>query len=163
MHLGLIDGPFMPHNLISAQESPVPLPKFQMASRLKILMSSGSKKETQIHSPFLSKSPGKRISSRFPNGAPMEKDTRLEGIFTSLLICLFISKTLRKERPSMFPQSGAPTETDANSRALLNISFGVPSKGALPPGPPHGVPSERDAPFLQPSRSNLLGGTRERG
>jgi hypothetical protein len=27
-------------------------------------------------------------------------------------------------------------ETDAHSRALLNISFTVPSKGALPPGPP---------------------------
>jgi hypothetical protein len=49
MHLGLIDEPFVPHNLISAQESPVLLPKFQMAPRLKILMSSGSKKETQIY------------------------------------------------------------------------------------------------------------------
>jgi len=31
-------------------------------------------------------------------------------------------------------------------RALLylsNISFGVPSKGALPPGAPHGAPGER--------------------
>jgi len=44
MHLGLIDGPYVPHNLISAQDSPVPLLKFQMAPRLKILMSSGSKK-----------------------------------------------------------------------------------------------------------------------
>ena len=34
MHLGLIDRPFVPHILISAQESPVPLPKFQMAPRL---------------------------------------------------------------------------------------------------------------------------------
>jgi len=30
MHLGLIDGPLVPHNLISAQESPIPLPVFQM-------------------------------------------------------------------------------------------------------------------------------------
>jgi hypothetical protein len=37
MHLGLIDGTFVPHNLMSTQESPVPLPKFQMAPRLKIL------------------------------------------------------------------------------------------------------------------------------
>jgi len=59
MHLGLIDGPFVPHNLMSAQESPVPLPKFQMASRLKILMSPGSKKGIQIYYPFLSESPGK--------------------------------------------------------------------------------------------------------
>ena len=37
-------------------------------------------------------------------------------------------------------------ETDAHSRALLKISFGVPSKGALTPGPPRGVPSERKLP-----------------
>ena len=111
MHLSLVDGPFVPHNLMSAQESPVPLPKFQMASRLKILMSSGSKKGTQIYYPFLSKCPGKRTPSRFPNRAPMERDTRLQGIFTLLLIYLF------------------------------NISFRVPSKGALPPGPPHRAPS----------------------
>jgi hypothetical protein len=36
----------------------------------------------------------------------------------------------------MFPRSGAPTEIDTHSRAVLNISFGVPSKGALPPCPP---------------------------
>jgi hypothetical protein len=99
MHLGLIDRPFVPHNLISAQKSPVPLPKFQVALRLKILMSSGSKKGTQIHYPFLSKSPGKRIPSRFLNGAPMERDTCLKGIFTFLLIYLVISKALRKEQP----------------------------------------------------------------
>jgi hypothetical protein len=96
MHLGLIDRPFLPHNLISAQESPVPLPKFQMAPKCKILMSPESKKGTQIYLPVLSKRPGKRIPSRFPNGAPKERDTPLQGIFTSLLIYLFISKALRK-------------------------------------------------------------------
>jgi len=45
MHLGLTDRPFVPHNLISTQESPVPLLKFQMTPRLKILIASGSKKE----------------------------------------------------------------------------------------------------------------------
>jgi len=40
-------------------------------------------------------------------------------------------------------------ETDARSRALLDIFYGVPSKGALPPGPHHEVPSERDALFLE--------------
>jgi len=53
-HVDLIDGPFVPHNLLSAQESPVPLPKFQMALRLKILMSSGSKTGTQIYYPLRS-------------------------------------------------------------------------------------------------------------
>jgi len=81
MHLDLTDGPFVPHNLISAQESPVPLPKFQMTPRLKILMSSGTKKGTQIYYPSLSKSPWKQIPSRFPNRAPMERGTRLQGIF----------------------------------------------------------------------------------
>jgi hypothetical protein len=49
MHLGVIDRLFVPHNIISTQESPVPLLKFQMASRLKILMASGSKKGTQMY------------------------------------------------------------------------------------------------------------------
>jgi len=40
---------------MSAQESPVPLPKFPMAPRLKILMASESKKGTQIYFSFLSK------------------------------------------------------------------------------------------------------------
>jgi hypothetical protein len=43
MHLGLKSGPFVPQNLIPAQGSPVPLLKFQMAPRLKLLMSCGSK------------------------------------------------------------------------------------------------------------------------
>jgi len=84
-------------------------------------MSSGSKKGTQIYYPFLSKHPSKQIPSKFLNRAPMERDTHLQGIFTSLLVYLY------------------------------NISFGVPSKGALPAFHPRGVPSERDAPFLEPS------------
>ena len=35
------------------------------------------------------------------------------------------------------------------SRALLSLSSGVSSKGALPPGFPHRAPSERDVPFLE--------------
>ena len=88
----------LPHNLISAQHSPVPLPQLQMAPRLKILISSGSKKGSQIYYPFVSKSPGKRIHSRVPNGAPMERDTRLQGTFTSVLIYFLMSKALGKER-----------------------------------------------------------------
>ena len=52
-------------------------------------------------------------------------------IYIYILKYLFISKALRKELPSMFPKSGAPMETDAQSRALLSIFLGVPSKGAL--------------------------------
>jgi len=66
MHLSLIDWPFVPHNLISTQESPVPLPKFQMAPRLKILMASGSKKGTQIYFSYLSKV----LANKPPPGSP---------------------------------------------------------------------------------------------
>ena len=31
----------------------------------------------------------------------------------------------------------------------LNVSFAVPSKGALPPGPPHGIPLEWETLFLE--------------
>jgi hypothetical protein len=50
----------------------------------------------------------------------------------------------------VFPKSRASVETDAHSIALLKIYFRVPSKEALPPGPPHEVPLERDALFLEP-------------
>ena len=36
------------------------------------------------------------------------------------------------------------------SGAFLNVSSRVPSKGALPIGPPHWASSERNAPFLEP-------------
>jgi len=77
------------HNLISAQDSPVPLPKFQMALRLKILMPSGFKIGTQIYYPILSKSPGKRIPSRFPKGGPYgERDPLTRHFYVSLDISL---------------------------------------------------------------------------
>jgi hypothetical protein len=93
MHLGLTDGPFVPHNLISVQESPVPLPKFQMAPRFKILMSSESKKGTQIYYPILSRV----LESESPPGSP--------------------KGPLCRDMPI--------------SRAFLDISYRVPSKGAL--------------------------------
>jgi hypothetical protein len=56
MHLGLTDGPFVPPNLIAAQESPIPLLRFRVPPRLKVLMSSGWKKGTQMYFYFLWKS-----------------------------------------------------------------------------------------------------------
>ena len=106
-------------------------------------MSSGPKKGTWIFYPFLSKCPGNRIPSRFPNRAPMERDTHLQCIFyISLDISLYLKGPKKR---------ADPMATDTHSRALFFISFGVPSKGALLSGPPHGIPSERASPFLQPS------------
>jgi hypothetical protein len=68
MHLGLTDGPFVPHNLISVQESPVPLPEFQMDPRFKILMSSGSKEKTQITILFSQKIPASESPPGFTTG-----------------------------------------------------------------------------------------------
>jgi hypothetical protein len=51
----------------------------------------------------------------------------------------------------MFPKTGPLWIKTPVSRALLNISFRVPSKGALPPGSPHKAPTDRDAPFPDPS------------
>ena len=128
MHLCLIVGSFVPHNLISVQESPFPLPKFLMDPRFKNLMSFGSKKETQIYFLFAQKSPGKLISSRFPNGAPMDRDISLQGIFCTYLLILkpqcplgqrkefrytflFSQKCPGKLISSRFP-SGAPMDRD---------------------------------------------------
>jgi hypothetical protein len=142
-HLGLTSGPFVPHNQISARESPVPLPKFHSALRLKILIFSGSKKGTQIHFPFLSKRPGKRNPPGSPNGAPIEIPAYREF--------LHISKALRKERPSMFPRSRVPMETDAHSRALTYLSrFSVkmPSPEALRTEPLHREMFHSYSPFI---------------
>ena len=97
-----------------------------MAPRLKILMTSGFKKGTQIYYFCSLKSPRKQTPFRFPSGTLMERDTLLESISISLedLIKKNSSnkKAPRKKHPSMFPKSGAPKEIDAHIRALLNIS-----------------------------------------
>ena len=79
MHLGLIDGPFVPHNLISTQESPVPLLKFQMAPRLKILISLVPRKEPRYTFLFCLKSL-QTTPLQVPQRVPMERETYLQGI-----------------------------------------------------------------------------------
>ena len=137
MHL---DRQSVPHNLISAQKSPVPLPKFQMAPRLIILTSSGSKKGTQIHFLFFSQKPRQTTPSKYPNRAPMERDARLQGI-------LHISRK-RHKKSSKYeglkkgahlhvpPKAGSPVKElsvqvpfmeSPVPRALLHSSFKVPS------------------------------------
>ena len=161
MHQGLIDGTSVLHNLVSAQWSPAPLLKFQMAPILKILMPSGSKNGTQIYFFFSLKSPSKRTLSKFLSRAPYGEIYLFTGHFSYLeihtkisLSNFFLSKALRKsappcfpkvplyisqKHPSMFPKCRASMEADTHFQSL-NITFGFPSKGALPAGPPHGVP-----------------------
>jgi len=130
MHLGLIDGPFIPHKLISAQESPVPILKFQMAPRLKILMASGSKKGTQMHFPL--KSPDKQIPFRFSNRALMERDTRLQG---NLYISQkpYLSGSPVKEPCPKVPFMEPLAERCPTTRALLYSYIKVPGTGSPSP------------------------------
>ena len=117
-----------------------------MAPRLKILVSSVSKKGTKIYFPFLSKV----LVSESPPGSrwgPYGERCLLTGHFTYL----FISKSLRIGVPPCSPKVGPLQKQMPIPELQPNISFGVPSKGAVPPGPPHWVPSKRGAPFLEPS------------
>jgi hypothetical protein len=84
MHIGLINGPLVPHNLISTQESPVPLLKFQMAPRLKIVVASGSKKGTQIYFSFLSKV----LANEPPPGSPTGPLWRGRPVYQAFCVSL---------------------------------------------------------------------------
>jgi len=99
MYLGLTDGPFVPHNPISTQESPAPLLQFQMAPRLKILMASGSKKEPRYTFLFSQKS-----RQTNPLQVPQEGPYEERGPFTGHFA--YLSKTSPFGPPSKgdFPQ-----------------------------------------------------------
>jgi hypothetical protein len=112
-------------------------------------MSSESKKGTQIYCPFLSETPNKRIPSRLPNRAPMEIPA-YRAFYISRDISLYLRGLKRRASLHVLHKWG-PMETDTHSRALFNIYFWFPSKGALPPGPPHVVPLEGESSFLEPS------------
>ena len=111
MHLGLIDRPFVPHNLVSAQESPFPLPKCQIAPRLKILMPSRSKKGTQIYCPFLSKDPTSESPTGSPVGSPYGERCLYPEPFVPIL-----QGTQQGSSPSSFPSQSSHKEKHPTSR-----------------------------------------------
>ena len=84
MYLGLIDGSFVPHNLISTQYSPVPLLKFQMARRRKIITAFGSKTGTQIYFSFNSEVPANELPPGSPKG-PLWREIPVYREFCILL------------------------------------------------------------------------------
>ena len=134
MHLRFIDRPFVPHNLTSTQDSPVPLLKFQMAPRLKILMASGSKKGTQINFSFLSKSRQMNPLQVPQQGPYEEKEACSQGIlYVSHKSHLLGSPV--KEPSLKVPFMESLAERCPNTRALLHSSVKVP--GIQAPPPPH--------------------------
>ena len=116
-----------------------------MVPRLKILISSGPKRGTRIYYPFLSKSPSKQIPSRFPNGAPRERDTHLRGILhLSLYIPLIVFLSQSPVRgPPPCSLTGSPRtgilchQSHWPSKRILFINHSFisicqsPQKGAL--------------------------------
>ena len=117
----------MPHNLISAQETPVPLPKFQMAPRFKILISSGSKKGTQIYF-FSLKNPGKR--TLLPG--PLWRKTTLYRAFCislkNLIKIPLNKKAVRKKYPSISPKAGPLWKQMPILEPYLTYLSGLPVK-----------------------------------
>jgi hypothetical protein len=95
-----------------------------------------------------------------PKGAELPVSSAFFDIFLKFLIKSLLikeiftplSKALGKERPTpTFPKTGSLWKQTPISRALLSMSFGVPSRGALPTGSPHKAPREKGAPFPGPS------------
>ena len=148
MHLGLTDGPFVPYNLISTQESPVPLLKFQMAPTLKILMASGSKKGTQIYFSCLSKVPANEPLPGSPTG-PLwrEREARLQGILHIYQNPHLLGSPV-KEPSVKVPFMESLAERCPTTRALFHSSIKVPGIQAPPiyqvPLGWKGAPMERD-------------------
>jgi hypothetical protein len=170
MHLGLKTGPLcpifytklkepcssskVPGGPCSTQESPVPLLKIQMAPRLIIIMSSGSKKGTQIYFPFLSKVPAEEPPLGFQTGPIWRERGPLTGHFA------YLSKTSSFEFSSkgalpQGPLHGIP-HRGPTTRALLHSSIKVPGTQAPPTyqvslgwkGAPHGERDPYPATFL---------------
>ena len=132
MHLDLTDGPFVPQNLISSQESPVPLLKFQMAPRLKILMASGSKKETQIYFCFLSIVPP---ANKPPPGSPTGPLWRGRPVYRAFCISLKTSSfSFPVKEPSLkVPLMESLAERCPTTRTPLHSPIKVPGIPAPPP------------------------------
>ena len=159
MYLGLTGRPFVPHNLTSTQESPVPLLLFKMAFSIQILMSSGSKKGTQIYFFFSVISPGKQTPSRFPNRAPMERYLFIGHLYISFETrtkiplnknIFFPLKDPKKRVPLYVPQKQAPYRSRHPFPEPYHIIWGL-QQGSPPSRSPSWSPSERDAPLLEPS------------
>ena len=87
----------------------------------------------------------------FPEPSLMSlSDSPLKVLLTKK-ISPFSRSPLEKSIPSMFPKTGPLWKKTPVFRAIFNTSFRVPNKEALPPGSPHRAPTERDAPFSEPT------------
>ena len=135
-----------------------------MAPRLQLLMSSGSKEKEPRNAFFFSQEiPVNEHPPCSPAGT-LERAACLQSLFYISLKFLikiplnteifpFYQRPYKRSVPPCSPKAGPLWEQTPISRSLLNISFGVLSKGALPPGSPHRAPSERRSTFGAPPSS----------
>ena len=153
MHLHIIGGPFVPHNLIWTQGSPLSLLKFQMDRRLNILMASGCKKGTQIYFPFYQKS---WQTNHFQ--VPQQVSYEYRGLFTGHFAYLSETSSFGFPSKGALPQGPfmeSLAERCPTTRALPHSSIKIPGIRAPStyqvPLEWKGAPMERDARFRRTS------------
>jgi hypothetical protein len=81
MHLGLISGPFVPHNLISAEGSPVPCYSSRWPPDLTFNALWVQEKGTQISIFFFSQNSQYTNHLQVPQQGPYRKTVCLRGLF----------------------------------------------------------------------------------
>jgi hypothetical protein len=99
MYLGLIDGPFVPHNLTSTQQSPVPLPQFKMASRLKSQWPPGPKRNPHIIFFRSSQKSQQTNPLQIPQRGPHEERGLPTGHFAYLSKTSFLGSPVKEPSP----------------------------------------------------------------
>ena len=119
-----LDSPFVPHTLMPNHGSTVPLLKFQIAPRIRLLKYSGSKnKEPRYY--CLSKSPVKEGSLHSSHQGPYGEIRPLPEAYLT-----YPSVSPGKKPPSRFPSQCSHRERRSFSRSILLPSLKVPGKEA---------------------------------
>jgi hypothetical protein len=119
MHLGSINWPFMPHNLIPAQCSPVPLSSSRWLPDLSFNVLWVQEKGTQIRIYFFSQKFQQTNPLHFRQQGALWRELPIYKVvlhisqfphknFPQLKYFSLLLKDLEKEILSMFPKSGAP-------------------------------------------------------
>jgi len=90
-------------------------------------------------STYSSGSSARKPSLQVPFTELPQRETHLQSPFQPYL------KVPDRQAHPRLPNC-APINRDAHPQSLPFITFGTPSKGALPPGSPNRAPIERDAP-----------------
>jgi len=104
---------------------------------------------SRAFSTYPSRSPARKSSLQVPfTELPQRETPHLQSPFQPHL------KVPDRQAHSILPNCTL-IKRDAHPQSLPFITFGTPSKGALPPGSPNRAPIERDAPSPETPYDNL--------